>query len=263
MKLSNVSLKACCLFCLTALLPIAATAQYNFYTSPTFFANQTTYPQFDYRATYGNNSGQKSSSSPTQSSHTVESTSSTYFAKAKSRASLNNNPLPYKRDPVLSDKLREDFLTNFAKQTPDTAERMRSTTQKTDLVQLMAGFIQLQGLDSGSIENLWAIWHAQSWAIAHSKPLPTAQQYQAVAAQVRGRLDKPSYIKNMDDAGRQAFFEALVYPLFIQKSKYEGYLRDGKSQILSRMATDTQAGFKKMGLDLKNLQLTQRGLIPL
>jgi hypothetical protein len=259
----TTKLKANLFFCLAVLLPVSATAQYNFYTSSTFYANQNTYPQFNFRAIYNSNQSQKKSSPQTQSDRTTESTSASYFVKAKSRASLNNNPLPYIRDTVLSAKLREEFLANFAKQTPDTAARMRATTQETDLVQIVAGFIQLQGLDSGSVENLMAIWHGQSWAIAHSKPLPTAQQFQAIAAQVRSQFDKSPYFKDMDNAKRQTFFEQLAYPLFLQQAKYEGYLKEGQSQTLSRMATNTQEGFKKIGLDLKNLQLTSRGLVPL
>jgi hypothetical protein len=67
----------------------------------------------------------------------------------------------------------------------------------------------------------------------------------------------------MDNTRRQTFFEQLAYPLFLQQAKYEGYLKEGQSQTLSRMANNTHEGFKKMGFDLKNLQLTNRGLVPL
>jgi hypothetical protein len=199
----------------------------------------------------------------TQGNSTASQSAPSGFVRSKSRPSINENPLPYTRDPVLSSKLREAFLADFAQQTPDPAERMRAITQQTDFVQLVAAFIQLQGLDSGSMENLIALWYGQSWAIAHQKPLPTAQQYQAIAAQVQRHFHKSPVFKNMDNASRQVFFEQQAYPLFLLNSNYTGYLKRGNTETLSRMAATTREGFKKMGLDLQNLQLTSRGLVPL
>jgi hypothetical protein len=65
------------------------------------------------------------------------------------------------------------------------------------------------------------------------------------------------------NAARQTFFEQLTYPLFVEKAKYADYLKQGNTATLSKMAASTQDGFKKLGLDLQNLQLTSRGLAPL
>jgi hypothetical protein len=201
--------------------------------------------------------------SRTQASSNAPQDAPSGFVKSRSRASANNNPLPYNRDPALSAKLREEFLAGFMQQIPGEAADMRSIAQQTDLIQIMAGFIQLQGLDSGSMENLIAFWYGQGWAIAHQKPLPTAQQYQAIAAQVRKHFEKSPVFKNMDNASRQTFFEQHAYPLFVLKANYTAYLKQGKTELLSRMAATTREGFSKMGLDLQNLQLTSRGLVPL
>lgn len=203
------------------------------------------------------------SSTKAQSRNTAQQETSNGFARAKSRASANNNPLPYARDLALSAKLREEFVVTYAQDRPDAATDMRNMMQQNDLVQVMAGFIQLQGLDSGSMENLIAFWYGQGWAVANQKPLPTAQQYQAIAAQVQRHFDKTSTLKNMGNAARQTFFEQNAYALFVTKANYEVYLRKGKTDVMARMAVATQEGFKKMGLDLKNLQLTNRGLVPL
>jgi hypothetical protein len=185
------------------------------------------------------------------------------FVRAKGRASATNNPLPYDRDLALSAKLREDFIVSYAQQDPDATASMRNMTQQNDLVQVMAGFIQLQGLDSASMENLIAFWYGQGWAVAHQKPLPTAEQFQAIAAQVQRHFDKSPVLKNMGNAARQTFFEQNAYALFITKANYEAYLKRGKTDVMARMAVATQESFKKMGLDLQKLQLTARGLVPL
>jgi hypothetical protein len=210
----------------------------------------------------GSNSAERSTSKAQPNSNAAQD-APTGFTRSKSRPSIDDNPLPYIRDPALSTKLREEFLANIARNSPNTVDRMRASTQQTDFVQLTAAFIQMQGLDSGSMENLIAFWYGQSWAIVHQKKLPTAEQYQAIAAQVQRHFDKSTTFKSMSNAARQTLFEQLTYPLFVEKAKYADYLKQGNTATLSKMAASTQDGFKKLGLDLQNLQLTSRGLAPL
>ena len=65
----------------------------------------------------------------------------------------------------------------------------------------------------------------------------------------------------MNDKQRQEFIEQLAYPLIVQKANYQAYLKQGKKDSIARMAAATQEGLKKIGLDLRNLKLSDNGFI--
>jgi hypothetical protein len=254
-------------FVVLSLLSSVASAQYNYYTSSSFLFNQYHYPNL-VRDMSDEPSSSRKSSANTSSTKTQQqrpsaanNSSSSTANRSTGRASANNNPLPYTRDQALSVKLREAFLQDFAKQMPDAAADMRETAEKTDLVQIMAGFVQLQGLDSGSMEGLMALWYGQAWAVAHQKPMPTPQQYQGIAEQLRNSIAKSAEWSKLSNVQRQTLFEQLAYPLFIQKANYQAYLKQGKTDSMARMASATQLGMQKVGLDLQKVRLSDSGFV--
>jgi hypothetical protein len=240
---------------MSLLAPHAAFAQYNYYQSGAFAFNQFNYPPIG-------DSGTHRYKKPKAAAQTKAAVPAPSERKA-GRASANNNPLPYARDKSLSAKLRDEFLADFTKQmTPAEAAEMRAMAEENDLVQAMAGLVQLQKLDSSATESLLAFWYGQSWAVANQKPLPTPQQYAGIADQLRTSLASSAEWGKMSNAQRQTFFEQLAYPLIIQKANYQAYLKQGKSDAIARMASATQAGMKKIGLDLLAVRLSDGGFVP-
>ena len=164
----------------------------------------------------------------------------------------------------LSAQLRDEFLADFTKQMPPAdAADLRELLQKNDLVQVTAGMVQLQKLDSSAMESVLAYWYGQSWAIANQKPLPTAQQYAGIAEQVKVSMAASGYWSNLNNDKRQRAFEQLAYPLVVQRANYQAYLKQGKNEAIGRMSGATQAGMKKIGLDMRAMQLSDAGLLPL
>ncbi len=243
------------LLALVSLVSSVARAQYNYYTSSSFYFNQNNYPKIITDVT----SDDDENDSPKSKRSAAPQRSKPALVK-KGRASDGNNPLPYTRDKALSAKLREDFLQDFTKQMPATAAAdMRDLAEKDDLVQVVAGMAQLQGLDSGTIEGLMALWYGQAWAVSHQKPLPTPEQYQAIANQLRRTITKSPKWRAKSNTELQTLFEQLAYPLFVQRANYQAYIRQGKTDSIVRMAGATQAGLKRMGVDLESVQLGSNG----
>ncbi len=231
-----------------------ALAQYNYYQSSSFAFNQFNYPPIGDNTKYRS----KKSTAAAKPASTVAAPP----ASASGRANASSNPLPYTRDKAITEKVREAFLQDFAKQMPDTAKDMRDITAQNDLVQVMAGFTRLSGLDSGTMEGVMAIWYGQAWAIANQKPLPTKQQYQGIAEQLKASTAKSKW-STMSNAERQAFYEHLAYPMFVQKANYTAYLKQGKTDSMARMSAAVREGLKKTGLNLESLQLSDDGFVKL
>ena len=244
---------------------------YDYYNSPAFIHNTVTMPSHlafqssknaaqnrldELNAEDKRNAKNKSSGTYSQASQSANPASPTSNCKANA----TDNPLPYVRNKAVTDKKREEFLTELTRQMPQEAPGLRKTAEQTDLVQVIAGFVRLACLDSGTMEGVMAYWYGQAWAIANQKPLPTPQQYQGIAAQLKISNAKSPQWSKLTDQQRQEFFEGLAYPLFIQKANYQAYLKQGKTDSMQRMASATQAGFKKMGVELASFDLTNSGL---
>ncbi len=242
------------------LTPQIVWAQYNYFNSVQFNASVSTFiphklkfPEIDADA---DRVAQKSSRAKTQNRAPLVAAHASAI-----KASPNNNPLPYRRDQGLSNKIRDEFLRDFAKQMPASeALEMRATVEQTDFVQVATGLVQLQGMSSGTPEGLFALWYGQSWAILHQKPLPSKQQYQAIGTQVRAMLASTGTWDKMSNTERQSFFEQLAYPLIVQKANYQAYLKQNKADSIARMAEATRTGLQKIGVDLQTLELRDSGL---
>jgi hypothetical protein len=66
----------------------------------------------------------------------------------------------------------------------------------------------------------------------------------------------------MNNTERQTFFEQLAYPLLVQKANYQAYQRQNKADAIARMAEATRLGMLKIGIDLQQLDLADRGFKP-
>ena len=255
MKMASVFIWAALAGCTAMLFASPAVAQYNYYASSSFLSNQFNYPSL------APTPSKKSSSSASTAPKTRVAEPSQASGNTNRRASANNNPLPYSRDKTLSAQIRETFLRDFAKQMPDAVDDVRAISEKTDLVQAMAGFAQTQGLDSGTMEGMMAVWYGQAWAIANQQPMPSKLQHQAIASQLHTSMQNSPQWSQMNNKQRQEFIEQLAYPLIVQKANYQAYLKQGNKDSMARMAAATQEGLKKIGLDLRNLKLTDNGFI--
>ncbi|MEB0137004.1 hypothetical protein QN362_16835 [Actimicrobium sp. CCC2.4] len=255
MKMTFVFIRAALAGFIVALFASPAMAQYDYYQSSSFLSNQFNYPSL--APSPGEKWSQPGSTPKKRGAEAPPPAS----GNTNRRASTNNNPLPYSRDKALSVQIRETFLRDFAKQMPDAVDDIREAAEKTDLVQAMAGFAQIEGLDSGTMEGMMALWYGQAWAIANQQPMPSKQQYQGIANQLRKSMKNSPQWSQMNSKQRQEFIEQLAYPLIVQKANYQAYLKQGKKDSMARMSAATHEGLKKIGLHLRNLKLSNNGFV--
>jgi hypothetical protein len=230
--------------CGSLLTSTEAIAQYNYYTSGSFYSNINTYPPIDTSTT--------SESRSSRNSRKVNK-------RTTDRISTNNNPLPYTRDRDLSAKILEAYLQDIEQRFPSQVAGMRRLLNKNDAVQLTAKLIQREGLDSSTMEGIMAYWFGQAWAVSNQQPFPTAQQYQGIAEQIRKSSGKSSKLSKMSNAERQTFFEELAYRLLEQRITYQQALDSSNTATASKISRETQAGLTKLGLNFKGKRLNDNG----
>jgi hypothetical protein len=242
-----------CVLVSLVILPSPAMAQYNYYTSGSFYFNQNNYPDVT-AATYRSQkqykqSASKPSTRPKQASE-----------KSSSKVSSMNNALPYTRSDSVSMSVRSEFLADLGKRgAAKDVSAMRSMMEENDFVQVFAGLARLQGLDSGTPEGLTALFYGQTWAIANKRPLPSASQYQGIAKQLRDTNANAMVWDKLNNKERQVLVEKLVYPLIIQRANYVSYLREGKTTAIADMSDRVQQGMKDFNMDMRGMQLSAAG----
>lgn len=232
--------------CASLLASTSARAQYNYYTSGSFYSNINTYPPI-----YDNYKKPTSGSTSSGSSSKVKK-------RTPERVS-SNNLLPYTRDRDLSAKIREEYLQDIEQRFPIQAPSIRTLLNKNDVVYVTAKFIQREGLDSSTMEGVMAYWFGQAWAVSNQQPFPTAQQYQGIAEQIRDNNGKSSKLSQMTNAQRQTFFEELAYRLFEQRANYQAAMKSNNTTATAKIARETQAGLTKLGLNFKGKRLNDNG----
>ncbi len=238
----------------TLVLPAPAYAQYNYYTSGSFYFNQNNYPDVT-AATYRaqEQSKQKNVSRSNRNKRTSNTKSSTTISKM-------NNPLPYSRDWAVSATVRSKFLADLRRRgAPSDVAQMTKLMKENDFVQVFAGLARLQGLDSSTPEGLTALFYGQTWAIANQRPLPSARQYQGIAKQLRDTNANEMVWDKLNNKERQELVEKLVYPLIIQRANYQAYLREGKRPAIKDMSERVQQGMKDFNMNMRAMQLNDKG----
>jgi hypothetical protein len=230
--------------CASILTSTQVLAQYNYYSSGSFYNNINTYPPID---------GDRKWKSPSSGNSTKVK------KQPKSPIAASNKQLPYTRDRNLSSKIREEYLQDLEQRLPGSIAPMRTLLTKNDVVQTTAKFIQREGLDSGTMEGLMAYWFGQAWAVSNQQPFPTSQQYQGIAEQIRKSTSKSSKLSKLSNTERQIFFEELAYRLFEQRATYRQALESGDTGSTAKISRQSQAGLTKLGLNFKGKKLNDSG----
>jgi hypothetical protein len=242
------------LLALIVMMPSPAHAQYNYYTSGSFYFNQNNYPDVTAATFRAQKQYKQTSTKPNTTSKQASITS-----RSNGRATMNN-PLPYTRSSAVSKSVRSEFLADLGKRgAVKDVTQMRTMMEENDFVQIFAGLARLQGLDSGTPEGLTALFYGQTWAIANQRPLPSANQYQGIAKQLRDTNANAMVWDKLNNQERQELVERLVYPLIIQRANYQVYLRDGKKAAIVDMSDKVQQGMKDFNMDMRKMQLNDAG----
>jgi hypothetical protein len=242
------------LLALVVMIPSTASAQYNYYSSGSFYFNQNNYPDVT-AATF--RAQEQNKQTNTEPKTTLNRASKT--ARSNDRSKMNN-ALPYIRSSAVSNSIRSEFLVDLGKRgAVKDVTQMRKMIEGNDFVQIFAGLARLQGLDSGTPEGLTALFYGQTWAIANQRPLPSASQYQGIAKQLRDTNANAMVWDKLNNQERQELVERLVYPLIIQRANYQIYLQEGRTAAIVDMSDRVQQGMKDFNMDMRKMQLSNSG----
>jgi hypothetical protein len=168
----------------------------------------------------------------------------------------------YRADPQVTLRVRKQFADWMGAQAgPEGRRQVAAAMERTDPVQNWARLVASDGLRPGDTADALTAYWVMNWMIANGGD-NTRTQTQAVRNQVRPVIaTNPAYAR-LDEAQRQEFAEILMLNFLIQHAAYVEAMQRGDQAVLQKLADAAVARFRnEMGVDLRQLQLTDRGLI--
>jgi hypothetical protein len=168
----------------------------------------------------------------------------------------------YQPSPAVSARVQRQFVDWMGKQAGADAARQVSTAMaRTDPLRNWSQLVAADGLRPNDLADALAAYWILNWVMANGADSTRAQAL-AVREQLRAILaDAPQ--GRMDDAKRQELSEIFILNFLIQHAAYEGAVRGGDRAVSRRLGDAAAARFRnEMGLDLRQLRLTDGGFVP-
>ena len=168
----------------------------------------------------------------------------------------------YRADPEVTQRVRRQFIDWMSKQAgPEGGRQVETAMERTDPIQNWARLVASDGLRPGDTADALSAYWLMNWMIANGGD-NNRTQTQAVRNQVRSTMAaNPAYAR-LDEGQRQEFAEILMLNFLIQHAAYVDAMKRGDQPVLSKLADAAVARFRnEMGVDLRQLQLTDQGLI--
>ena len=167
----------------------------------------------------------------------------------------------YRASPAVSQRVRSQF-SEFVGQTSgeEAEQRVRAVLASGDPVGSWSGIVRSDGLRSGDVADAMAAYWVLNWMIANGGDNNRTQTL-AVRDQVR-RVISSGPLSGLDDAGRQEMAEVLMLNFLVQHAAYMDAHQRGDTAMLRRLGDAAASRFRnEMGIDLRQLELTDRGLV--
>lgn len=130
-----------------------------------------------------------------------------------------------------------------------------------DPVRGWAKIVGSDGLRPGDMADAVASYWILNWVMANGGDNSRAEA-QAVRRQVRRMIAASPGYGRLSEAQRQEISEVLMLNFLIQHAAYTDALQRGDSDTANRLGEAATARFQKeMGIDLRQLRLTDAGFV--
>jgi hypothetical protein len=199
-------------------------------------------------AAYGKHSG--------TTSHSVARTSS---ATHKTLSSQNSFHIGH--DAALSNKIKSQFLEGIrARSSASVAASVSQTFSRKPVHAAYLEAAHPYGLGDSDLRDVATAYMVVNWMIANQAPLPTVAQVKGLRHQLSQSMQQNPPVAS--EAQRQTAAEQMMYMLVsLIYARQEGQ-QEHRQQDLSQMSDVIATTFQKKNLNLRDLNLTNKGFVP-
>lgn len=129
---------------------------------------------------------------------------------------------------------------------------------RVDMIGQIDAEMRKFGLRSDNVADAYAVWWVSAWEAVHRRDMPDSRgMYQAVRRQAERSLLSDPAIVQADEATKQQTAEALL----IQAALIDAHVdaAKGNPQQTTTVANAVEQGARRMGVDLRALELSEAG----
>lgn len=192
------------------------------------------------------------------SRHVVASSrSSSQFAGG---ASLNDAAWTVGRNPALSRQVRDEVIGNLARAKGESAAH-KVDTYLGDIQTTFHKMVAPYGLRNDNLIDVMTAYMVVMWMSANRQTaLPSVAQVQGVRQQMRGIYGQPGH-EIADASQRQLLAEDVMYQTCMAVTTREEAVAHHRPDLLDTLASQAEASTSNAGIQMKQLQLTNRGFV--
>jgi hypothetical protein len=168
----------------------------------------------------------------------------------------------YRATPQVAERVRSRFVEWItARAGADLGRQVTMAMKGTDPVRDWAKLVGSDGLRPGDAADALAGYWVLNWVIANRGDSNRAQAL-AVRDQVRRTMTQSPVYSRLTESQRQEFAETLMLNFLLQQAVYVDALKRGDQSTLQKLGDAAVARFRsEMGVDLRQMRLTQKGFV--
>lgn len=169
----------------------------------------------------------------------------------------------YRSSPAITAQVKRQYV-DFISRTvnPQAASQYKTVLNRNDPVRNWARLTVSDGFRPGDTADALASYWILNWMIANGETQTNPAYGRAVKQQVRGVMASNPAFARLNEAQRQEMAEVLMLNFLTQ---HAGYLEAHKRRdqaLLRRLGDAATTRFRnEMGVDLRRLELTDRGFV--
>ena len=169
----------------------------------------------------------------------------------------------YRPSPAVSVRVRGQFVGWMRGRVGAAdAGKLAAAFAQSDPVRSWAQIVAADGLHPNDLADSLAGYWILNWAMANGADNNRAQVL-AVRRQVAAMLATNPAAARRSEAQRQEMSETLILNFLIQHAAYDDAVRRGDRDGMRRLGDAAVARFRgEMGVDLRQLRLTDTGFVP-
>lgn len=166
-------------------------------------------------------------------------------------------------DPVVSRQVRQAFRDQLVASNPERTADIDRALSRNWLSGYRSDIAQPNGLDAGNLADALTAHTISTWALVHRAANISPRAIAAVRDDMRAELPANRQVSRLDAAARQRLGEALIYQTVLNMANREYLHRSGDRALAEQAARRAREDYRAAtGIDLTNLRLTDRGLVP-
>lgn len=182
---------------------------------------------------------------------------------APARPNEAYRPIRYSVDPRVRAAVIKTYVDRAKTLDAGEGAALEALFRERDLIQETAGNFGAYGLDINDLGDVIAAYWAVNWGAVHQSGRPSRAQVKGLQGQIRKTLAGSNLADRTSKAGLQQIADDMLIRLILIDGAVEQGLREGNRAQVQHVGTYVrQSSFAQMGIDLGQLNLTSRGLVP-